>query len=101
MRKMKLHTNYILASLCLAALSAPLSGGAATVWNGPVITYTQPSPDPTQAANRDQLTPHVSLTRAATSGMFNGVTETFYTHNLSPADTEWAVGALTNYVTLT
>jgi hypothetical protein len=33
--------------------------------------------------------------------MFNGVSETFYTHNVSPADTEWAVGFLTNYATLT
>ena len=33
--------------------------------------------------------------------MFNGVTETSYTRNLSPADTEWAVGSLANYATLT
>lgn len=98
---MKAHTNYILMGLCLAAMSGPLSGRAATIWNGPLITYTQPAPDPTQAANRDQLTPNVSLTRAAGSGMFNGVTETFYTHNVSPADTEWAVGSLANYATLT
>src|SRR5262249_12515348 len=77
------------------------SSPAATVWSGPLITYTQPAPDPTQAANRDQLTPGVSLTRGALSGMFNGVSETSYTHNVSPADTEWAVGFLTNYATLT
>ncbi|MDB6066393.1 MAG: Glucose/sorbosone dehydrogenase-like protein, partial [Pedosphaera sp.] len=99
--KMKPHTNYIFMGLCLAALSWPLSARAATVWNGPLITYTQPSPDPTQAANRDQLTPNVSLTRAVSSGMFNGVTETIYTHDLSPADTEWAVGSLADYATLT
>src|SRR5882672_1887823 len=98
---MKLRTNYILVGLCLAALSGPLSGRAATVWNGPLITYSQPAPDPTQPANRDQLTPSVSLTRAISSGMFNGVTETFYTHNLSPANTAWAEGSLTNYATLT
>jgi glucose/arabinose dehydrogenase len=98
---MKPHTNYILMGLCLVVLSVPLGGRAATVWNGPLITYTQPAPDPTQPANRDQLTPSVSLTRAATAGMFNGVTETTYTHDLSPADTEWAVGSLADYATLT
>jgi glucose/arabinose dehydrogenase len=33
--------------------------------------------------------------------MFNAVTETFFTHNVSPADTEWAAGDLTNYANLT
>ena len=98
---MKPHTHYLLISLCLAALSSPLSGGAATVWNGPLITYNQPAPDPSFATNQDLLTPHVSLTRASTSGMFNGVTETFYTRNFSPADTAWAVGNLADYATLT
>src|SRR5438105_1180295 len=98
---MKPYTNSLLLTLCLAVSLAPLSVRAATVWNGPLITYTQPSPDPSQAANRDQLTPNVALTRAISSGMFNGVSETFYTHNLSPADTEWAVGNLADYATLT
>src|SRR5258705_1278186 len=98
---MKLRTNYIFVALCLAALSGSLSGHAATVWNGPLITYTQPAADPTQAANRDQLTPSVSLTRAISAGMFNGVTETSYAHNFSPANTQWAVGSLADYATLT
>lgn len=98
---MKLHTNYVLMGLCLAGLSGPLRGRAATVWNGPLITYTQPAPDPTQAANRDPLTSNVALTRGVSAGLFNGVTETVYAHNLSPANTEWAVGALANYATLT
>ncbi|MDB6123486.1 MAG: Glucose/sorbosone dehydrogenase-like protein [Pedosphaera sp.] len=98
---MKPYNNYILISLCLAALSGPLSGRAATVWNGPLFTYNQPASDPSQPANRDQLTPNVSLTRAISAGMFNGVTEPSYTHNFSPADTEWAVGSLTDYATLT
>ncbi|MGC3960557.1 MAG: Ig-like domain-containing protein [Verrucomicrobiota bacterium] len=72
-----------------------------TIWNGPVITYTQPAPDPTQAANRDQLTPNVSITRGVSAGIFNGVTETVYTHLVSPADTEWAIGNLADYATLT
>src|SRR6478735_4804078 len=95
-RNMKLHTNYFLMGICLAALSGPLSVRATTVWNGPLTAYTQPAPDPTQPANQDQLTSHVSLTRGipvggGTGGMFNGVTETSFSKFLSPADTEWAV----------
>src|SRR6267154_6714954 len=73
MRKMKPYPNYFLAGLTFVVLFGLLSGRAATVWNGPLITYNQPAPDPTQAANRDQLTPNVSLTRADSSGMLNGV----------------------------
>ena len=98
---MKPHTIYILIGLCLAAVFEPLTGQSATVWTGPLITYTQPDSDPTQAANQDQLTPNVALTRAINSGMFNAVTETSYTHSFSPADTEWAVGNLADYATLT
>jgi uncharacterized protein (TIGR03118 family) len=98
---MKPHTRYLLIGLCQAALSGPLSGQAATVWDGPLITYTQPAPDPTQAANQDRITPNVWLTRALTAGMFNGVNETGYAHNVSPAGTQWAVGSLADYATLT
>ncbi|HWX22884.1 MAG TPA: PQQ-dependent sugar dehydrogenase [Candidatus Binatia bacterium] len=102
---MKLCINYTLMGLCLAALSGPLSGRAATIWNGPLISFTQASPYP-GAGDRDQLTPHVALTRATpvgggTGGMFNAVTETAFTKFVSPADTEWAVGSLANYSTLT
>jgi hypothetical protein len=74
---------------------------AATIWNGPLITYTQPSPDPTLAANQDRLTPNVWLTRESTAGLFNAVTESVYTKPESPDDTEWAVGNLADATTLT
>jgi hypothetical protein len=81
----------------LATLLAP----AATVWNGPVITYNQPGTDPTQPANQDRLTDKVWLSRGSSSGMINARTETFYTHFVSPADTEWALGTLENFASLT
>jgi len=81
-------------------LAAPVAGKAATIWNGPLITFTQAAPYPNPPGDRDQLTPDVSLTRASTSGLFNGVSETFYTKPTSPADTEWAVGNLADYATL-
>ncbi len=88
-----------------ALLAAMGATQAATLWTGPLITYSQPAPDPTQAANRDQLTPNVALTRGVPSGggsggIFNGVMETAFTKFVSPADTEWAVGSLANYATL-
>jgi len=72
---------------------------AATVWTGPLITYDQPAPDPTQATNQDRITPNVWLTRAASKGLFNAFSETNAT-SLSPADTEWAFGTLDNYASL-
>jgi len=81
-------------------LVAPASMNAATIWNGPLISFTQAAAYPAPPGDRDQLTPGVSLTRAATAGLFNGVTETFYSKPASPAGTEWAVGALADYATL-
>jgi hypothetical protein len=74
---------------------------AETVWTGAKITYTQPGTDPTQMANQDRLTPNVWLTRASSQGLFNAKTEGFFTHSVSPADTEWADGTTANYATLT
>src|ERR1035438_4985422 len=102
---MKSHTSHILMGLCLAASSGPLSGRAATIWTGPLITFTQAAPYPAPPGDRDQLTPNVALTRATpsgsgTGGMFNAVTETSFSKGSRPADTEWAIGSLANYATL-
>jgi hypothetical protein len=72
---------------------------AATVWNGPLITYNQPLPDPTQATNQDRITPDVWLTRAVSKGLFNAFSET-NAAAVSPTNTEWAFGTLTNYASL-
>jgi hypothetical protein len=84
---------------------APLLTMAATVWTGPLITFTQANPYPGDG-DRDQLTPNVALTRATpvgggTGGMFNAVTESSFTKFVSPTNTEWAVGSLADYATLT
>jgi hypothetical protein len=91
--------------LCLAVLSGPRSGRAATIWTGPLITFTQAAPYP-NPGDRDQLTPNVALTRAdpsgsGTGGIFNALTETSFTKLVSPAGTKWAVGSLADYATLT
>jgi hypothetical protein len=72
---------------------------AATVWEGPLISYDQPSPNPTQATNQDRITPDVWLTRAASKGLFNAFSETNAT-TFSPTNTEWAFGTLTNHASL-
>ena len=78
--------------------TAPLMRGA-TVWTGPLISYSQPSPDPAQASNQDRITPDVWLTRAASKGLFNAYSET-NAAALSPTNTEWALGTLDNYAAL-
>jgi glucose/arabinose dehydrogenase len=94
---MKLHSNYIPVILFLAVLSASQGVRAATLWNGPPITFTkEDGSDPSQPANQDQLTARVSITRGSCEGIYNAVTEGSYTHNFSPADTEWASGSTTN-----
>ena len=82
----------------LILVAAPLIH-ASTVWDGPLLAYNQPSPDPTQAVNQDRITPDVWLTRAASKGLFNAFSETNATA-LSPTNTEWAFGTLTNYASL-
>jgi hypothetical protein len=95
MKKLFLH-KFFPAFLFFAATPA----WAATVWNGPVLLFTQPGSDPTQAANQDRLTAKVWLTRASTAGLFNAKTESAYTHFSSPSDTQWAYGELANYSSL-
>ncbi len=81
--------------ICLVALS----NHAAMIWDGPLFTYNQPAANPTQATNQDRITPDVWLTRAASKGLFNAFYETNATA-LSPTNTEWAFGTLSNYVSL-
>ena len=102
--KMKSHLHPILIPIlrslvvgCLCAFA--WLGNAATVWNGPLIVYRQPTADPTQVSNQDRLTPDVWLTRAASKGLFNAFYETNAT-TLSPTNTEWSFGTLDNYATL-
>ncbi len=103
---MKPYLAGILASI-LAVFMALQDSHAATVWNGPSITFTQAAPYPSPPGDRDQLTANVALTRATggggtvNGGMFNAVTESAFDKFVSPADTEWAVGSLEDYATLT
>ena len=87
--------------LMLAQLAGPLTAVAATIWTGPLITFTKADgADPTQAVNQDRMTANVWITRGACDGIYNAKTESSYLGNSSPADTEWATGTTANYSTL-
>ena len=78
-----------------------ISAHAATVWDGPTISFTKANyANPLLAANQDRLTANVWITRGSAQGLFNAHTESGFTHFVSPAGTEWANGSLENYATL-
>lgn len=93
--------------LILGILSAAFPSFAqGVIWSGPTITFSNaPNSDWTQPANQDRLTDQVWLTRSGanrnTSGIFNALFESGYTKFTSPAGTEWALGSLNDYATLT
>ena len=99
MRRFTFFARGISAGAVLALLMVGSVSIAATIWTGPLIVYSQPAPDPTQATNQDRITTDVWLTRATSKGLFNAVYETNATV-LSPTNTEWAFGTLTNYGSL-
>ena len=80
----------------LLALAPPAP--AATLWTGPAIAFYHTD----ENGLADPLTPGVALTRDSSGGgLYNSATEGGAVPGVSPADTEWAIGALANYNTLT
>lgn len=95
--------NLILHPLRLALFLLMLDGlsgwsQGVIIWDGPVISFNHP--DGSGTTVQDQLTPNVWLTRDTSQGLINAFSETAYTHNFSPQDTEWAFGSLDNYASL-
>src|SRR2546430_11208871 len=90
-----------LMALVVLSLATVPRARAATVWNGPTISFTKSNyANPLLAENQDRLTANVWITRGSSQGLFNANTESRFTHFLSPAGTEWANGSLENYATL-
>ncbi len=74
---------------------------AATVWNGPNITFTKVNGgNPALAANQDRMTSDIWLTRGSSQGLFNANAEAGFSHFSSPTGTAWANGTLANYASL-
>jgi hypothetical protein len=83
------------SAVILAMLAGFVSTASAEVWTGPTVTFAKTgSDDPALPENQDQLTPNVAITRQSSGGLFNAVTESTFTRNISPADTEWAFSGL-------
>src|SRR5580765_7627818 len=90
-----------LMALVVLSLETVPGARAATVWNGPTISFTKSNyANPLLAQNQDRLTANVWITRGSSQGLFNANTESHFTHYVSPAGTEWANGSLENYATL-
>jgi hypothetical protein len=84
----------------LAALATPAV--AAQVWSGRTFAFSKAAnANPTLPANQDQISPLVWITRGSTQGVYNVKSESFYSHNVSPAGTEWASGDAVNHASLT
>jgi hypothetical protein len=72
------------------------------IWNGPTITFSKANyADYTLVQNQDVITSTVKITRANEQGLFNIATESSFVWGSSPSNTEWAVGTLSNYASLT
>jgi hypothetical protein len=80
-------------------LETALLAHASIIWNGPMIGYSQPAPNPLQASNQDRITPDIWLTRTNSKGLFNAFNEKS-AGNISPSNTLWAFGSITNYSSL-
>lgn len=92
-------TVSFLAILCLILNSSIL--GAQTIWTGPTMTFTKTNfADWTLEENQDRITDIVWITRADTQGIFNIFSESSYTEEFSPEDTEWAFGTTADALTL-
>jgi hypothetical protein len=91
--KGQLFIRYI-ALIALMATAVHSVHGA-TIWFGPTNTFIQFSPNAT-----DQLTPHVALTRGGNKALYNTAppsSEGFFDEfGVSPMDTMWAYGSITN-----
>jgi len=90
----------IAAGVVVAGRASPVQ--AATVWSaGPNdITFSKLGSD-SPTTHQDHITNNVALTRGATQGLYNIVSEASFTHGVSPADTTWAFSGLNSNPTFT
>ena len=90
------------AVLAVTLVTAASQTRATTIWNGPTINFTHNN---ATGGLQDQWTPGVRITRGTnginSGGLYNSVMESSAVAGLSPKDTKWAIGALSNYATLT
>ena len=96
-KSVSINTLKRIALAWVLAVAAPAH--ASTIWDGPAINFTHSTPT---GNLQDQLTAGVKITRGTSSGgLYNSMTESSATVGISPKGTLWAIGALSNYNTLT
>ena len=84
----RVKARVLVAAACIFLPAGPAP--AAEVWTGPEIVFSRPAKTgPPLPQCEDAVSDSVRLTRAATRGLFNAVSEERY-RSPSPADTEWA-----------
>src|SRR5262245_5328058 len=76
--------------LCVVPTGATTSA-APIVWTGLTHQFSKAAgADPSLPENQDPITSRVALTRGASGGIYNVVSESLSDITMSPADTEWA-----------
>lgn len=83
--------------VALVGALAALPVTAATVWDGPTVSFSKPgNADPTLGQNQDRVTDLVFLTRGSRQGLYNAAAESAFAgvNGNSPAGTEWAFEGL-------
>jgi hypothetical protein len=100
-----MRLRYSVTMLALAAAFTAVTAsraGATEVWSGRTFQFSKTSgANPALAANQDRITNNVWITRGSSAGTYNAFSEAAYTHNVSPAGTEWATGDAVNHASLT
>jgi len=73
------------------------------IWDGPSITFTkEDGTNPNVEDNQDRITENVWITRGTAGGqIYNAQSEDEANQNVSPADTDWAIGTIDQIETLT
>jgi hypothetical protein len=99
MKMLKSTSIVILRGVVLAWLAGVATlAHASTVWTGSTINFTHSSG--TGELADTLINGAVVLTRGSFGGLYNSATEGGANSGSSPSDTEWAVGSLANYNTL-
>jgi hypothetical protein len=73
---------------------------AEEVWTGDSLTFTKENwADWTGAENQDVISPSIQITRGDGRGLINAAVDLLFT-GTEPTGTEWAVGDISDYATL-
>ncbi len=76
-------------------LCAGAGARASTIWTGPITNFFH-----SEGGLADQIVPGVKITRGSDGGLYNADTESSAVNGLSPEDTLWAQGSITNIANL-